>query len=85
MLVITTGVEKVCLDYGKPNQRPIDVMTVGEAKRYMAQGHFNPGSMLPKIQAIVEFVEGGGRLALIAHPEHLEEALDGRSGTRVVP
>jgi carbamate kinase len=83
-LIITTGVDKVYLDYGKPGQRSIDAMTVAEARQYIAQGHFNPGSMLPKMQAVVEFVEGGGQEAIIAHPERLEEALEGGGGTRIV-
>jgi carbamate kinase len=85
VLVITTGVEKVCLDYGKPGQRTLDTMTVAEAKQYMAQGHFEPGSMLPKVQAIVDFLEGGGVQAIITDAEHLEAALKGRGGTRVTP
>jgi carbamate kinase len=83
-LVITTGVEKVCLDYGQPSQRRLDTMTVAEAKRYVADGHFEPGSMLPKVQAVIEFVEGGGGQAIITDAEHLEAALAGRGGTRVV-
>jgi carbamate kinase len=85
VLVITTGVEKVCLDYGKPGQRPLDAMTLAEAKRYLAQGHFKPGSMLPKVQAAIEFLEGGGRQAIITDAEHLAAALEGRSGTRITP
>ena len=85
VLVITTSVEKVCLDYGKPGQRALDAMTVAEAKRYMAEGHFKAGSMLPKVQAIIEFLEGGGRQAIITDPEHLAAALEGRGGTRVTP
>jgi carbamate kinase len=83
ILVISTGVEKVCLDYGKPSQRSLDSMSLAEAKRYMAEGHFKPGSMRPKIQAVVEFLEGGGKLAIITDPEHLGAALKGRSGTRI--
>ena len=82
-LIISTGVEKICLDFGKPTQRALDAMTVAEAKVYMAQGHFKPGSMLPKIQAAVEFIEGGGREVVITHPEHLASALAGRGGTHV--
>jgi carbamate kinase len=81
--VISTGVEKVCLDYGKPSQRSLDSMSLAEAKRYMAEGHFKPGSMLPKIQAVVDFLEGGGKQAIITDPEHLGAALKGRSGTRI--
>jgi carbamate kinase len=83
VLVITTGVEKVCLEFGKPGQKALDAITVEDAKRYMAQGHFKPGSMLPKVQAIIEFLEGGGQQAIITDPEHLAAALAGRAGTRV--
>jgi carbamate kinase len=85
ILVISTAVEKVCLDYGKPTQRSLDSMSLAEAKRYMAEGHFKPGSMLPKIQAVVEFLEGGGKMAIITDPDHLGAALKGRGGTRVEP
>ncbi len=85
VLIMTTSVEKICLDYGKPGQRALDAMTVAEAKRYMAEGHFKPGSMLPKVQAIIEFLEGGGRQAIITDPEHLAAALEGRGGTHATP
>ena len=85
VLVITTDVEKVCIDYGKPGQKALDAMTVAEAKRYIAEGHFKPGSMLPKVQAIIEFLEAGGRQAIITDAEHLAAALEGRAGTRVTP
>jgi carbamate kinase len=84
-LVFTTGVEKAYLDWGEPAQRAIDAMTLEEAKRYMGEGHFKPGSMLPKVQAIVEFLEAGGREAIITDAEHLAAALEGRAGTRVIP
>ncbi|MTW14752.1 carbamate kinase [Rhodoplanes serenus] len=83
VLVITTGVEKVCLDFGKPTQRALDAMTVADAKRYMAEGHFKPGSMLPKVEAVVAFLEGGGKQAIITAPEHLVDALAGKTGTHV--
>jgi carbamate kinase len=60
-------------------------MTVAEAKRYVAEGHFKPGSMLPKVQAVIEFLEGGGKQAIITDPEHVAAALEGRGGTRVTP
>jgi len=85
LFVISTGVEKVCLHYGKPEQRNLDRMTVAEAKQYCAEGHFKPGSMLPKIQAVIEFLEGGGKEAIITDPEHLGLALAGKTGTHVVP
>jgi carbamate kinase len=85
VLIISTAVEKVCLDFGKPTQRALDTVTLSEARRYVAEGHFKPGSMLPKVQAIIEFLEGGGKEAFITDPEHLTLALAGRSGTRFVP
>ncbi len=85
LLVISTAVEKVCLNFGKPNQRSLDSMTVAEARQFAREGHFHPGSMLPKIQACIQFLEKGGREALITCPEVLSSALDGRTGTRVVP
>ena len=84
LLVISTVVEKVCLDFGTPEQRPIDRMTAAQAKQYMGQGHFAPGSMLPKIQAIVEFLESGGREAVITDPPNLARAVAGDTGTRIV-
>ncbi len=85
LFVISTAVEKVCLNYGKPEQKDLDRMTLAEAKRYCAEGHFKPGSMLPKIQAVIAFLEGGGREAIITDPAHLGEALAGTTGTHVVP
>jgi len=84
LLVISTAVEKVCLNFGKPNQQALDRLTVAEAKRYVTEGHFKPGSMLPKIQACIQFIENGGTEALITCPESLALALDGKSGTRIV-
>ncbi|MGD0813143.1 MAG: carbamate kinase [Verrucomicrobiota bacterium] len=83
-LVISTAVERVCLNFGKPNQRSLDCITVAEARQYITEGHFAPGSMLPKVQACIQFIEQGGREALITCPEALAVALEGRGGTRVV-
>jgi carbamate kinase len=85
LFVISTAVEKVCLNYGKPDQTDVDRMTVADAKRYVAEGHFKPGSMLPKIQAVIAFLEGGGREAIITDPAHLGDAMAGRTGTHVFP
>ena len=85
LLVISTAVEKVCLNCGKPGQRALDSMTITEARQYISEGHFQPGSMLPKIQACVQFLENGGREALITTPEVLPAALSGKTGTRIVP
>ncbi len=85
LLVISTAVEKVCLDFGKPTQRSLDRMSLAEAKRYIGEGHFKPGSMLPKIQAVVDFLENGGKEAIITDPAHLGAALAGHGGTHVFP
>jgi carbamate kinase len=85
MLVISTGVEKVCLNFGKPDQRALDSLTVAEARKYIAEGHFQPGSMLPKVEACVQFLENGGSESVITCPEALSAALDGQTGTRIVP
>ena len=85
LLVISTAVEKVCLDFGKPNQRSLDHLSLADAKRYIAEGHFKPGSMLPKIQAVVDFLENGGKEAIITDPTHLGAALANQGGTHVHP
>ena len=85
LFVVSTGVGKVCLDFGTPRQRDIDRMTVAEARRYLAEGHFKAGSMRPKIEAVVAFLEGGGREAIITDPAHVGLALVGKAGTHVVP
>jgi carbamate kinase len=82
-LIISTSVERVCLNFGKPGERAIDAMTVEEARRYVAEGHFQAGSMLPKVQACIQFIEDGGREALITCPEALAAISEGRSGTRI--
>jgi carbamate kinase len=86
LFLISTAVEKVALNFGKPDQKWIDRMTVAEAKQYLAEGtHFAKGSMAPKIQAILWFLEAGGKEALITNPENIGRALRGETGTRVVP
>jgi carbamate kinase len=85
LLLISTAVEKVALNFGKPNQQFIDKMTLSEARKYLAEGiHFAKGSMAPKIQAIIWFLEAGGRQALITDPEHIGAALRGETGTWIV-
>ena len=84
VLIISTGIEKVFINFNKPNQKGLDKMTISEAKKYMAEGHFAPGSMLPKIKAAVEFIEKGGKAAIITDPEHLRVAADGNAGTHIV-
>jgi len=86
LLVITTAVEKVALGWGTPQQRWVDRLTLSEAKAYLAEGtHFAAGSMAPKIQACVNYLEAGGGEVLITDPEHLPAAIRGETGTRVVP
>jgi carbamate kinase len=86
MLLISTSVEKVALDFGTPEQRDVDQMTVAEARAYLDEGrHFAAGSMAPKIAAAVEFLESGGGFVVITDPEHIAEAVAGRTGTRIVP
>ncbi len=82
-LIILTGVEKVCLNFGKPNQKDLDTLTLAEAEAYMNEGHFAKGSMLPKIEACVDFVKMSGNDALITDMEKLAEAIDGKTGTRI--
>lgn len=85
LLLISTAVEKVALNFGKPNQSFIDRMTLSEARKYLAEGiHFAKGSMAPKIQAIIWFLEAGGKQAIITDPEHIGAALDGKTGTWIV-
>jgi carbamate kinase len=84
LFVISTAVEKVALNFGKPDQKWLDKMTLADAKAYLAEGkHFAKGSMAPKIQAIIRFLEGGGQRALITNPENIGRALKGETGTLV--
>jgi carbamate kinase len=85
LFLISTAVEKVYLNFNQPGQKAIDAMTVTEARRYMEEGHFVRGSMLPKIQAIIWFLEAGGKEAIITNPENIARALRGETGTRIVP
>lgn len=85
LLVISTSVEKVCRNFGTPEQQELDSMTVAEAQNYAAAGHFAAGSMLPKIEACVHFIQGGGHAAVITCPAKLSLALDGETGTRILP
>ena len=86
LFLISTAVEKVALNFGKPDQKSIDRMTLSEAKAYLAAGsHFAKGSMVPKIQAIIWFMENGGKEAIITNPENIGRALRGETGTLIVP
>lgn len=84
-LVILTAVEKVSINYKKPDQKDLDKLTVSEARKYMAEGQFAPGSMLPKVEAAVKFVESKpGRITIITSLDKAVEALDGKAGTTIV-
>jgi carbamate kinase len=85
LLLISTAVEQVALNFGQPNQVWLDRITLAEAKKYMAEGHFAKGSMGPKVRASIWFLERGGKEALITDPENIERALLGETGTRIVP
>jgi len=85
LFLISTAVEKVALNFGKPNQKLLDKMTLKEAREYYEEGHFPPGSMGPKIQAVINFLERGGKEAIITNPENIERALQGKAGTHILP
>jgi carbamate kinase len=90
LFLISTAVEKVAVNFGKPDQKWIDQMTLSEAKAYLAEGkHFAKGSMAPKIEAIIRFLEHGGggkqKMAIITNPQNIGKALRGETGTRIVP
>lgn len=85
LLLISTAVEQVALNFGTPEQRWVDQFTLAEVKEYLAEGgHFAEGSMAPKMRAVVQFLEAGGKEALITNPENLERAMAGETGTRIV-
>jgi len=84
LFIILTGIERVFLDFATPQQRPVESLTVAQAKEYLAQGQFPRGSMGPKIQAAIEYIEAGGKEVLITSASHLKAALLNRSGTRIV-
>jgi carbamate kinase len=84
LFLISTAVEKVALNYNKPNQQWLDRLTLADAQAYLKDGHFAKGSMEPKIRAIINYLERGGKEALITDPENIERALRGETGTRIV-
>jgi carbamate kinase len=84
LFLISTAVEKVALNFGRANEQPLDRITLAEAKKYLKEGHFHAGSMRPKIQAIISYLENGGKEALITNPENLERAILGKTGTHIM-
>ena len=83
IFMITTGVEKVCINYNKPDQKTIDSMTLADAEKYLAEGQFHAGSMEPKIEAAIMFLKNGGEKVIITSPEFVEKAINGLSGTLI--
>ena len=84
-LVILTEVDKVALRFNKPDQVNLDRLTAAEARQYLAEGHFHSGSMGPKVEAVCDFLENGGRSAIIASLDKAFDALHGRAGTHFLP
>jgi carbamate kinase len=85
LFVISTAVEKVAINFNKPDQKWLDKMTLSQAKKYYAEGHFLSGSMGPKIEAIIAFLEANPKgKALVTNPESIVDALDGKTGTWIV-
>ncbi|ELZ5940449.1 carbamate kinase family protein [Providencia vermicola] len=84
ILIITTGVEKVCIYFGTPEQKELGETTTTAMQRYMREGHFPAGSMLPKIEASLSFLANGGKRVIITSPEKLPQALRGETGTHII-
>ncbi len=84
-LMILTAVSRVAINFGKADQRELDVVTVSEVRKYMNDGHFPAGSMGPKIEAAIKFIDGGGKRAIIAHLNEAMPALYGETGTHIIP
>ena len=83
LLVMSTDVEQVALNFGKDNEERLSTLTIADAKRYYADGQFPAGSMGPKILAGIAFLEAGGKDVVITNPESIERALDGETGTKL--
>ncbi len=84
LFMILTGVERVFINFGKPNQKELKTITVTEAKKYYDEGQFPPGSMGPKIKAAIEYIERGGKEVIITSPGKIKSALAKRTGTRII-
>jgi carbamate kinase len=83
--LVLTDVEKARLNFGKPDEKGIDRMTISEAEKYLEEGHFLPGSMGPKVKACTRFLRWGGKKAIITSLDKAVEGLDGRTGTQIYP
>ncbi|MDE0308183.1 MAG: carbamate kinase [Albidovulum sp.] len=84
LMIILTAVHRVSINFGKPGQRELDLVTARELRAYQTQGHFPPGSMGPKVEAAMRFLDRGGERVIITHLETVEDALKGKTGTHVV-
>ena len=87
LFIISTAVEKVYLNFNKPNQKELDKVTLSEAKKFIKEGHFAPGSVLPKINAAINFLEDGNdgsREVILTNPENISRAIQGKIGTRII-
>ena len=85
MLLILTAVDRVAINFGRPDQQFLSRISVSDARRYLAEKHFPDGSMGPKIEAAVQFIEGGGKKVLITSIEKAEAALNQKDGTWILP
>jgi len=85
LFIISTGVDKVAINFNKPDEKALDQLTVADAEKYMAEGQFPAGSMGPKIEAAIEFLKSGGKEVIITQPHLIEEAIAGKNGTHLVP
>ncbi|CRK81874.1 carbamate kinase [Neobacillus massiliamazoniensis] len=83
-LIITTGVSRVCINFGKPDQKALEEITVEVTKKYVLENHFAPGSMLPKIEASLNFLEKNGTRVIITNPESLKDAINENAGTHII-
>ena len=85
LFIISTAVERVFLNFGKKNQKGLGKIPVSELRKYVLEGQFAKGSMLPKVNALIDFVEATGNPGIITGPERLSEAIEGKAGTIVIP
>lgn len=84
-MAVVTAVDSIYLNYGSSNAEPISRMTASEARGYLKEGHFPPGSMMPKVEAAIQFLESGGREVVVTSPGLLTRALDDGEGTHILP
>jgi len=85
LLMISTSIDRLAIHFGKPNQQFLSELTLDDARRYLAEGHFPAGSMGPKIEAAIFYLERGGKQVIITSPDHLQHALEGKAGTSIRP